>query len=50
MPKPDNDLGIQGHLNGDADGLGPFRGIASSLVFEGIGLAAFAVFLFFFWR
>lgn len=50
MAKTKADLGIQGHLNGDADGLGLFRGLKAALVIECVALVAFGAFLYVFWQ
>lgn len=50
MAKEQADLTLDGHRNGDSDGLGCFRGIRIALFVEGIAIVLFALALHTFWK
>ena len=50
MAKQAPDLSLEGHINGDADGFGVFRGIGYCLLIEGAALVGFAFGLWLYWR
>lgn len=50
MAKQASDLTIEGHVNGDTDGLGVARGIKNCILLELGALIVFGVVLYFFWQ
>lgn len=46
MAKQAVDLTIEGHRNGDADGLGPFRGLRWCIAFEVCAAIVFGIVIY----
>jgi hypothetical protein len=49
MAKTASDLGTEGHINGDADGMGCVRGTLTCLAIEAAAFLVFAGLLYVFW-